>query len=69
MPPVAVEAADAEGGPRVECAVIAGVKDSHLVAVDAIVTRNIKDFRKSTVTVLDPVELLSAVDAIEAANP
>jgi predicted nucleic acid-binding protein len=44
-------------------------QSGRLVAVDAIVTRNIKDFRKSTVTVLDPVELLSAVDAIEAANP
>ena len=44
-------------------------QSGRLVAVDAIVTRNIKDFRKSTVTVLDPVELLSAVDAIEAVNP
>ena len=44
-------------------------QSGRLVAVDAIVTRNIKDFGKSTVTVLDPVELLSAVDAIEAANP
>jgi predicted nucleic acid-binding protein len=44
-------------------------QSGRLVAVDAIVTRNFKDFRKSTVTVLDPVELLSAVDAIEAANP
>jgi predicted nucleic acid-binding protein len=43
-------------------------QSGRLVAVDAIVTRNIKDFRKSTVTVLDPVELLSAVDTIEAAN-
>ena len=43
-------------------------QSGRLVAVDAIVTRNIKDFRQSTVTVLDPVELLSAVDTIEAAG-
>lgn len=35
-----------------------------LVAVDAITTRNIKDFRKSTVTVLEPIELLSTVEVI-----
>jgi len=32
------------------------------VSVDAIVTRNIKNFKKSSVVVLDPAELLSAVD-------
>ena len=39
-----------------------------LVRVDAIVTRNIKDFKKSTVAVFDPAELLAAVDAIECGS-
>jgi predicted nucleic acid-binding protein len=39
-----------------------------LVAVEAITTRNVKDFRKSTVTVLDPPELLSTVEAMESAK-
>ena len=43
-------------------------QSGRLVDVDSIVTRNIKDFRKSSVTVLDPVELLSAVDTIESAR-
>ena len=39
-----------------------------LVAVDAITTRNVRDFEKSTVTVFDPLELISTVKAMEAAN-
>jgi hypothetical protein len=34
-----------------------------VAAVDVITTRNIKDFQKSGLTVLDPAELLSAVRA------
>ncbi|MBN1864795.1 MAG: hypothetical protein JW808_07835 [Victivallales bacterium] len=34
---------------------------ARLMAVDVIVTRNIKDFSKSTVAVLDPIELISTV--------
>ncbi|NCD34896.1 MAG: PIN domain-containing protein [Spartobacteria bacterium] len=41
---------------------------SRLVAVDAITTRNLKDFRKSTVTILEPSELLSTVEAMESAK-
>jgi len=33
-----------------------------LVGADAIVTRNTKDFRKSSIKALDPVELLLAVE-------
>jgi len=33
-----------------------------LVGADAIVTRNTKDFRKSSIKVLDPVELLLAIE-------
>jgi predicted nucleic acid-binding protein len=39
-----------------------------LVAVDAITTRNVRDFEKSTVTVFDPLELISTVKAKESAN-
>ena len=39
-----------------------------LVAVDAITTRNIKDFKKSTVPIFDPAELLSVVKTMESAN-
>jgi len=39
-----------------------------LVSVDAITTRNGKDFTKSTVPIFDPAELLSAVDSMESAN-
>ena len=35
-----------------------------LVAVDAITTRNTKDFQKSSVTILDPIELISIVNAM-----
>jgi len=36
-------------------------QSGRLVGVDAIVTRNAKDFKKATVTIFDPTELLSAV--------
>jgi predicted nucleic acid-binding protein len=39
-----------------------------LVAADAIATRNVKDFAKSTVAVLNPAELISTVKAMESAN-
>ena len=39
-----------------------------LVAVDAITTRNVKDFRKSKVTILEPGELLSTVETMDSAN-
>lgn len=39
-----------------------------LVAVDAIATRNLKDFENSTVTVFDPPELISTVLAVESAK-
>jgi predicted nucleic acid-binding protein len=39
-----------------------------LVAVDAIATRNVKDFKKSTVTIFDPAELLSTIEAMDSAN-
>lgn len=39
-----------------------------LVAVDAITTRNISDFAKSTVPVFEPTELLAAIDARESAT-
>ncbi len=34
-----------------------------LAGVDAITTRNVSDFRKATVTVFDPAELIAAVAA------
>ena len=39
-----------------------------LVAVDAITTRNVRDFGKSTITVFDPLELISTVKAKESTN-
>ena len=39
-----------------------------LVAVDAITTRNVRDFGKSTVTVFDPLELISTVKAKESTS-
>ena len=39
-----------------------------LVAVDAITTRNARDFGKSTVTVFDPLELISTVKAKESTS-
>ena len=43
-------------------------QSGRLVAVDAIVTRNLKDFKKSAVAVLDPSELLSAINTMKSAN-
>jgi predicted nucleic acid-binding protein len=43
-------------------------QSARLVAADAITTRNLADFKKSAVTVFDPPELLSAVQAMESAN-
>jgi len=39
-----------------------------LVAVNAIATRNVRDFENSTVTVFDPSELISTVQAKESAK-
>ena len=39
-----------------------------LAGVDAITTRNVSDFRKSTVTVFDPTELIAAVKGMNSAN-
>ena len=39
-------------------------QSARLVSVDAIVTRNLPDFRKCSVTAFDPTELLSAVEAL-----
>lgn len=44
-------------------------QSARLVAVDAIVTRNLMDFEKSVVPALDPRELLAAVEAMESVNP
>ena len=43
-------------------------QSARLVSVDAITTRNLKDFEKSSVTAFDPPELLSVVEATESAN-
>jgi predicted nucleic acid-binding protein len=43
-------------------------QSARLVGVDAIATRNLRDFVKSTVTALDPVELISAVEEQESKN-
>lgn len=39
-----------------------------LGAVDAITTRNVRDFGKSTITVFDPLELISTVKAKESTS-
>jgi predicted nucleic acid-binding protein len=39
-----------------------------LVGADVIVTRNLKDFQISAITVFDPLELISALEAKESAN-
>ena len=39
-----------------------------LAGVDAITTRNVSDFRKSKVTVFDPLELISTVKAKESTS-
>lgn len=41
---------------------------ARLVSADAIATRNLTDFKKSSVTAFDPPELLSAVEAKEYAD-
>jgi predicted nucleic acid-binding protein len=41
---------------------------ARLVSADAIATRNLTDFGKSSVTALDPPELISTVKARESAN-
>ncbi len=41
---------------------------ARLVGMDVIATRNLRDFQRSTVTVFDPLELISAVEAKESAN-
>ena len=43
-------------------------QSARLVLVDAIATRNLTDFQKSSVPAFDPPELLSAVEAMESAN-
>ena len=43
-------------------------QSARLVSVDAITTRNLTDFEKSSVTAFDPPELLAAVEAMESAN-
>ncbi len=39
-----------------------------LVGADVVVTRNVKDFQRSTITVFDPLELISALEAKESAS-
>lgn len=41
---------------------------ARLVSADAITTRNLKDFARSSIMVFDPSELLSAVKSIESGN-
>jgi predicted nucleic acid-binding protein len=41
---------------------------AQLVGADAITTRNVKDFEKSVVPVIDPVELISTVKVLESTN-
>jgi len=40
-------------------------QSARLVGAEAIATRNLRDFEKSSVTVFDPVELISAIDQKE----
>ena len=63
--------------PVLEQALRSGISDfedavleqaGRLVSVDAITTRNGKDFKKSTVPIFDPAELLSAVESMESAD-
>lgn len=39
-----------------------------LVGADVIATRNLRDFQRSTITVFDPLELISALKAKASAN-
>ena len=59
--------------PVLEQALRSGISDfedavleqsAQLVSADAITTRNVKDFKKSTVKTLDPAELIAAVEAM-----
>jgi predicted nucleic acid-binding protein len=63
--------------PVLEQALRSGVSDfedavieqsARLVSVDAITTRNLTDFKKSSVTAFDPRELLCAIEAMESAK-
>lgn len=63
--------------PVLEQALRSGISDfedavleqaGHLVAVDAITTRNGRDFQKSSLTILDPTELISTVKASDPAS-
>ena len=63
--------------PVLEQALRSGISDfedavleqaGRLVAADAITTRNVRDFEKSTVTVYDPLELISTVKAMQSSN-
>ena len=63
--------------PVLELALRSGIADfedavleqaGRLVAVDAITTRNVRDFGKSTITVFDPLELISTVKAKESTS-
>lgn len=63
--------------PVLELALRSGIADfedavleqaGRLVAVDAITTRNVRNFGKSTVTVFDPLELISTVKAKESTS-
>jgi len=43
-------------------------QSARVVSVDVIATRNLADFKKSSVKACDPLALLSTIDAIESAN-
>ena len=43
-------------------------QSARLVSADVIITRNLADFQKSSVTVFDPPELLSTIEAQGSAN-
>jgi len=43
-------------------------QSARVVSVDIITTRNLPDFKKSSVTACDPIELLSTVEAMDSAN-
>lgn len=40
-----------------------------LAGVDAIITRNVNDFRKSQITVFDPTELIATVTGADSVHP
>ena len=43
-------------------------QSARLVSAEVIATRNLTDFKKSSITVFDPSQLLSAAEARESAN-